>query len=115
VAGEAMSEGCLLVANAQAGAARTLVRHGETGLLFADGDVAGLVTNLTQLAQNLDQRERLRQAAWRAVHDFWSARVGAERVVRLSQDLLGYGGSDLYSSGLCSRCSMMKKGDVKDD
>jgi glycosyltransferase involved in cell wall biosynthesis len=115
VAGEAMSEGCLLVANEQAGAARTLVCHGETGLLFADGDVGGLVANLTQLAQNPDQRERLRQAAWRAVHDSWSAKVGAERVVRLAQDLLDQGDSDRYLSGLCSRCSMRKKGGEKHD
>jgi glycosyltransferase involved in cell wall biosynthesis len=106
VAGEAMSEGCLLVANEEAGAARTLVSDNKTGLLFADGDVDGLVDCLAQLAQNTQARNRIRQMAWRVVHDSWSAKAGAERLVVLSQDLLGQGNSDRYLYGLCSRCGV---------
>jgi len=115
VAAEAMSEGCVLVANEQAGAARALVHHGETGLLFADGDADRLVDCLAQLAHKHDMRERIRQTAWRKVHESWSAGVGADRVVRLSQDLLDQGDSGRYLSGLCSRCDLTQESEMAHD
>ena len=45
VANEAMSDGAVLVASEQAGAAQVLIDHGRTGFLFPDGDVDRLANS----------------------------------------------------------------------
>ena len=103
VAGEAMSEGCLVVANEQAGAARDLVLHGATGFLYDNGDVEQLASLLERLAADYRLRMRLRREAWQRMNAHWSPRVAAERLVTLAQGLLGRGAMPKYSDGPCSR------------
>ena len=102
VANEAMSEGAVLVANEQAGAARMLVDHGRTGFLFADGDVRGLAGILSSLLADSSLREAVRQAAWLEIQRLWHPRVGAERLLGLSQGLLGLAPMPRYTEGPCS-------------
>jgi len=102
VAGEAMTEGCVLVANEQAGASHSLINHGKTGFLFADGDVEGIVRILSEIGNNATLREQIRRSAWRYMWETWSPKVGAERLIALSQDLLKYDRSERYLSGPCS-------------
>lgn len=102
VAGEAMSEGAVLVANEEAGAARELVTDGLTGLLFRDGDAAHLAERLDYLARNPGQREELRARAWERMQAVWSPRAAAERLVALSEALLR-GERIAYDDGPCSR------------
>jgi len=103
VSGEAMSEGCLLVANEEAGSARVLVDDGVTGLLFADGDVGHLVSQLECLAGDPFLRDRLRQQAWEQMQQTWHPRVGAQRLVALCQALLDGSPIPDYVSGPCRR------------
>lgn len=102
VAGEAMGEGCILVANEQAGAARELVVDGTSGLLFRDGDDEQLAGHLDRLSRDHDLRGRLRQAAWERMTSLWSPRAAAERLVALSEGLLA-GAPPQYVDGPCSR------------
>jgi len=103
VAGEAMSEGCVLVANQEAGSAQELVVDGETGLLYRDGDVDHLVTQLTRLADDYPMRMHMQQAAWARMHSLWSPRVAAERLVNLAEGLLGRRTMPEYNDGPCCR------------
>jgi glycosyltransferase involved in cell wall biosynthesis len=98
-----MSEGCLLVANEEAGSARVLVDDGVTGLLFADGDVGHLVSQLECLAGDPFLRDRLRQQAWEQMQQTWHPRVGAQRLVALCQALLDGSPIPDYVSGPCRR------------
>ncbi len=52
VAGEAMAEGCVLIANEQAGSARELIVDGVTGFLFRDGDVGQLASLLIRVGSD---------------------------------------------------------------
>jgi glycosyltransferase involved in cell wall biosynthesis len=101
VANEAMSEGAVLVANEQAGAARMLVEHGRTGFLFEDDNVADLTDILKTLLSDIALREKIRQAAWQSMHQLWHPRVGAERLVALSQGLRGLVPMPEYQDGPC--------------
>ena len=103
VANEAMSEGAVLVANEQAGAARILVEHGRTGFLFEDGNVDSLATILKKLIDDASLRETVCQEAWREMQRLWHPRVGAERLVRLCQGLLGQAPVPTYREGPCCR------------
>ena len=102
VANEAMSEGAVLVANEQAGAARILVDHGRTGFLFEDDNIGSLTTILQTLLADALLRETVRQAAWQAMHQRWHPRIGAERLVGLCQGLLGLAPMPENKDGLCS-------------
>jgi glycosyltransferase involved in cell wall biosynthesis len=103
VANEAMSEGAVLVANEQAGAARVLVRPGQTGFLFEDANIAALVSILRTLLANATLREAVRQAAWREMQESWHPRIGADRLVQLCQGLLRLKPMPRYAEGLCSQ------------
>ena len=103
VAGEAMSEGCVLVANEESGSARELVVDGETGLLYRDGDVSQLVSLLARLGNDHALRMKLRQQAWQRMQQLWHPRVAAERLVNICAGLLGNGESAEYEEGPCSR------------
>jgi glycosyltransferase involved in cell wall biosynthesis len=106
VVNEAMSEGAVIVANREAGAAAQLIDHGRTGFLFDDNDVAGLADVLKTLLGDAGLRETIRQAAWRSVRDVWSPAVGAERLIGLCAGLLGQSPPPKYSDGPCRRSSV---------
>jgi glycosyltransferase involved in cell wall biosynthesis len=106
VANEAMSEGAVLVANEQTGAARMLVDSGRTGFLFKDDNVADLTDILKTLLSDAALREKIRQAAWQSIQQLWHPRVGAERLVALSQGLLGLAPMTEYQEGPC--CHLAK-------
>ncbi|MCI5144564.1 MAG: glycosyltransferase [Candidatus Electrothrix sp. AR3] len=103
VAGEAMAEGCVLVANEQAGAARELVQDGVTGLLFRDDDVAQLAGHLQRLAADYPLRMRLREQAWKQMQDVWHPRVAAERLISFSNGLLGRCEIPVFNNGPCAK------------
>lgn len=104
VAGEAMSEGCVLVANDQAGASRELVVDGASGLLFRGGDDVQLAAHLDRLSRDHALLGRLRQAAWERMTSLWSPRTAAERLVTLGEGLLT-GRPPEFVDGPCSRAA----------
>lgn len=108
-ANEAMSEGAVLVANEQAGAAQELIVPGHTGFLFKDGDVAGLATILRALLDNPGLREEIRSAAWQNMQRLWHPRVGAERLIGLCEGLLGLAPMPKYATGPCRRLASDRK------
>jgi glycosyltransferase involved in cell wall biosynthesis len=103
VAGEAMSEGCVLVANEEAGCAQDLIIDGETGFLYQDGNVDQLVSSLERLAGDYPLRMDVRRKAWERMQALWRPRVAAQRLVNLCAGLLGKGDYPVYGEGPCSR------------
>jgi glycosyltransferase involved in cell wall biosynthesis len=101
VANEAISEGCVLVANEQAGASRELIQHGKTGFLFRDDSPDDLAAILHTLFYDQELAERIRQAAWGELNRLWHPRVGAERLIALSAGLLGMAPVPKYTEGPC--------------
>jgi glycosyltransferase involved in cell wall biosynthesis len=105
VANEAMSEGALLIANEQAGASKVLVTNGLTGFIFRDGDSNELGALLRYLLCETEMCEEIRKMAWSEMQRLWHPRVGAERLIRLCQGLLGFCNIPIYKEGPCSRRS----------
>ena len=103
VAGEAMSEGCVLVANEEAGAARELVIEHETGFLFQGDNIDQLTSLLEHLAGNYQLRMKVRQNAWEQMHALWHPSVAAERLIALCKGLLGIKDMPKFEEGPCCK------------
>lgn len=69
---EAMSQGCAVVANAQAGSSLSLVSNGENGLLY-DGTQEGLYLAVSNVFDDLGLVPKLGVAAYSTMHTVWSA------------------------------------------
>jgi glycosyltransferase involved in cell wall biosynthesis len=103
VAGEAMSEGCVLVSNRDAGAAQELIVDGDTGFLYRDGNLDQLVAVLERLGHDPALRMRVRQQAWERMQKVWHPRVAAERLVTLCRRLLNGETVEDFADGPCCR------------
>lgn len=83
VANEAMNSGCALVADHLIGAAPFLVRNGENGLLYRDGDRNRLFALTEKLARDRSLCRRLGENACRTVAESWNPETAAERLALL--------------------------------
>lgn len=88
VVNEAMSQGCALVASDAVGSAKSLISHGENGLLFPSGNWRQLGKLLCQLCEDDAMRTRLALAGQQTIWRSWSPSVAAERFLAVSEALL---------------------------
>jgi glycosyltransferase involved in cell wall biosynthesis len=88
VINEAMAEGCAVIANEEGGAAKTMIRDHENGLLFAPGDWKGLGDLLCEVGRNEAFRIQLAEQGQRTIVECWSPEVAAERFLSVCEALL---------------------------
>jgi len=103
VLNEAMSEGCAVVASEGAGAAKTMLRHCENGLLFQPGDHRQLAASLLRLNADEPLRRRLADAGQRTISECWSPDVAADRFLAVSEAFLATRPAPSYPGGPMAR------------
>ena len=86
VVNEALSYGAGVIANRELGSAACLIEHGNTGLLYQEGELEGLIDELAQIPLN-DIRTIGRKANSH-MQQQWSSLVAAKRTIALSEALL---------------------------
>ena len=99
VLNEAMSEGCAVVASEAAGAAKTMIRHGENGLLFTAGDSQTLSEHLCRLGRDESTRCKIARAGQRTISECWSPSIAARRLLIASERLLAGRPVPAFDSG----------------
>ena len=99
VVNEAMTEGCCVVASVAAGAAKTMIRHNENGLLFSPGNVEELGKHLIHLGEDPVVRIEIARAGQRTIAHSWSPSVAADRFLLLCDALLGGRPAPVVSDG----------------
>lgn len=87
VANEAMNSGCALVADHMIGAVPYLVRHGENGLIYRDGDSHMLFESAERLLRDPAFRKELGRNAYRTIAETWNAEYAAGRLIKLCSTL----------------------------
>ena len=103
VVNEAMGNGCAVVASEAAGAAKTMIQHGENGLLFHQTEWRQLGHLLCQLSADEPLRLRLAQAGQQTIAERWSPKVAAERLLEVCDALLANNATPHFASGPMSR------------
>jgi len=88
VVNEAMSRGCTLLASDMVGSAKSIINHGENGLLFPSGDWQKLGQLLSKLYEDEPMRIRLAKAGQNTILECWSPQIAADRWLAVSQSLL---------------------------
>lgn len=88
VANESMNSGCAIVIDHLIGAAPYLIRQGENGLLYRDGDEEMLFQAVEKLALDRELRDRLGRSAYETIAGGWNAENAAARLLELADLLL---------------------------
>ncbi len=109
VLNEAMNSGCAVVASHAIGAVPYLIKDGENGLIYMDGDEEDLYRKVKMLLDDSELCTFYGKSAYETVTDEWNAEVAAERFINLAEHILsGDSHPDLYASGPCSRAEIIK-------
>ncbi len=88
VANEAMNSGCALVADHLIGAVPYLVRNGENGLIYRDGDAEQLFAHAEKLVRDRGLCKKLGRNAYDTVTQVWNAENAAESLMNLMEKVL---------------------------
>lgn len=89
VANEAMNSGCALVADHMVGAVPYLVRNGENGAVYRDGNREQLCSLAARLAGDKSLCRRMGRNAYETITRVWNAENAAERLMDLVEGILG--------------------------
>lgn len=108
VLNEAMNSGCVPVASHAVGSAPYLIKDGENGFLYKNGSFDDLYNKIVFLLENDDIRCRLSKNAYNTILKEWNAENAADRLFRLSEELLGGKNEGLFKDGPCSRAEILK-------
>lgn len=83
VLNEAMNSGCAVVASSGIGAVPYLLRHGNNGMVYRNGDVTEMKKYVKELAGNARLRRSLGINAYETIRTKWNAEAAATRLLSL--------------------------------
>lgn len=90
VANESMNSACAVVLDHMIGAAPYLIRQGENGFLYRDGDKEELFRTVERLARDKELRSRIGRSAYETIRDEWNAGRAAEELLKLAGRLFSF-------------------------
>lgn len=111
VLNESMNSGCAVVASHAIGSVPFLIKDGENGLIYKNGDIHDLCEKVEKLLNDSNYRYKLGQNAYKTMIEHWNADVAARRFVNLAQKLLlKENVLNLYPEGPCSQAELLQNG-----
>ena len=108
VLSEAMTQGCAVVANVEAGASASLVRHEENGLLY-NGSADGLHSAVSRLLDEPSFASRLGAKAVDTMSGDWSVGRAVGNFLLVAQAIIK-GEANPIESGPCSPAKLLREG-----
>lgn len=107
VLNESMNSACAVVACDAIGSVPFLLKDGENGLTYSEGDFEMFYRQIKWLLDEPELRERCGRAAYRTITEMWCAEAAAERVLRLAECLQN-GEDTPFADGPCSKAVIIK-------
>lgn len=109
VLNESMNSGCAVVASHAIGATPFLVKDGENGLIYRDGDIEDLYNDVKFLLVNPEKRAEIGKNAYNTLVEEWNAENAAEKFINLSKEILDSNKKpDLFEIGVCGKAHILK-------
>ncbi|MBO4251203.1 MAG: glycosyltransferase family 4 protein [Clostridia bacterium] len=102
VLNESMNSGCAVVASRAIGSVPYLIKDGEDGLIYKDGNLKDLYQKVKFLLDNKEVRENLGVSAYQTLTETWNADVAAERFIKLIESIKE-GKDTPFKNGPCSK------------
>lgn len=107
VINEAMNSGCVVAAGHMMGAAPFLIRDGENGYCYRDGDVEELTDIVERLICDAALRERLGRNACETITGMWNAGEASRRLLGLCAQIAEGKEITFYEDGPLSRAPVI--------
>lgn len=102
VLNESMNSACAVVASGAIGSVPYLIKDGENGLIYKDGNLNDLYNKVKFLLDNRERREEMGEKAYKTLTETWNAEVAAERLLKLIENI-NEGKGTPFVDGPCSR------------
>lgn len=102
VLNESMNSGCAVVASGAIGSVPYLIRNGENGLIYKNGNHNDLYQKVKYLLDHPEKREALGRAAYKTLTEVWNADTAAERFLELVS-AIKQGKASPFADGPCSQ------------
>ena len=108
VLNESMNSGCAVVASQAIGTVPFLLKDGENGLIYCDGDIDNLYEKVKYLLDNPKKRAEIGRSAYETLCNEWNAENAAKKFIILANSLLGGDKmADLFKDGVCSKSEII--------
>lgn len=102
VINEAMNSCCAIVASHAMGSVPFLIKDGQNGLVFENGDKKVLYQKVKQLIQDDEFRKQIQNNAIKTLIELWNADIAVERFFEIVQDIVEERTCSTYIEGPCS-------------
>lgn len=102
VLNESMNSACAVVASGAIGSVPYLIKDGENGYVYKDGDLNDLFAKVKNLIDDDKKRIALAKNAYRTLTDTWNAETAAERLLTLIENIKN-GKETPFTDGPCSK------------
>ena len=108
VLNESMNSGCAVVASSAIGSVPFLIKDGENGLIYRDGDLDDLYNKVKYLLDNPKKSKCFGEEAYKTLCEEWNAENAANRFICLAKKILaGNKKPNIYDSGVCSKAEII--------
>ena len=108
VLNEAMNSACAVVASHAIGAVPFLVRDGENGFIYENGNRKHFEEKVCLLLDNPELRKRMGRKAYKTIVDLWNSEIAANRFVELVRELKNENsGDNMFDDGPCSKAEIL--------
>lgn len=102
VLNESMNSACAVVASGAIGSVPYLIKDGENGYIYKDGDLNDLFAKVKNLIDDDKKRIAFAKNAYRTLTDTWNAETAAERLLTLIENIKN-GKETPFTDGPCSK------------
>jgi len=103
VLNESMNSACAVIANSAIGSVPFLIRDGENGLIYKDGNIDELYEKVTFLLNNHKELKEMGRNAYYSIAESWNEVVATKRLLQLFGEIEKFNSSTIFSEGPCSK------------
>ena len=107
VLNESMNSACAVIANNMIGSVPFLIKGGENGLVYKNGDLVDLCNKVKWIIDNPMERIKISMSAYRTIVDEWNAENASDKFLSICNKLSAKNPNPFESEGVCSSAKII--------